>query len=529
MTNFLGRIIFIIFLSLSCHVDAKTYKDISITVPKNIECLQSLDPADTYSDVGLEFIANAYEQLVSYDVDNREKIFGVLATRWDISNDGKTYIFYIRPNVQFSTGNILTARDAEFSLQRAVIMGKRPAKILTQFGFTKENVGEKITAIDTYKLKIEFDYAPPKELFLRCLASSVASILDKQKLVDSCILGDLGYQWARTHSAGTGPYRFSYWRANEKLIMVRNIKYRGRKPDINKVVFKHLDSGSQQEELLMKKKIDLALKNSVSLKYRKNGSANLIRKTEILKSTLCYLGLNQNNVYLKDPKIREALKYLIDYEGIVNNIKDYSAIVHQSFIPRGYGCDVENKYTLNIKKARELLADSPYPEGFKISIHINDNNKNAMTVARTLRKNFSLVDIDLTIKKKCTFDLFNDYRKRSHDIILCGWGVDYHDIHNYALAFIKSSTDKKDSGFSLAWRNNWKDDSMVKLADKASVITNTQQRNKIYKKLQIMHQKHSPFIFIYQKQDVFLYKSNLSNITISPISESINYAKIKAL
>src|SRR3546814_1370734 len=65
---------------------------------------------------------------------------------WTISDDGKIFTFKMRPGITFASGNPMTAEDAVFSLQRAVILDKSPAFIITQFGFTADNVEEKIRA-----------------------------------------------------------------------------------------------------------------------------------------------------------------------------------------------------------------------------------------------------------------------------------------------------------------------------------------------------------------------------------------------
>src|ERR687889_1789162 len=104
----------------------------------------SLDPAEVFEFSASEIIGNTYERLVTYDIKDVSKISGQVAESWTVSPDGKTFTFKIRPNKKFASGNPVTAEDAVFSLQRAVLLDKSPAFIIGQFGLTKDNVKDKI-------------------------------------------------------------------------------------------------------------------------------------------------------------------------------------------------------------------------------------------------------------------------------------------------------------------------------------------------------------------------------------------------
>src|SRR3546814_16226538 len=107
----------------------------------------------------------------------------------------------MREGVVFPSGNPMTAEDAAFSLQRAVILDKSPAFILTQFGFTADNVRDKIKAVDDTTLVIETDQAYATTLVLYCLTSTVASIVDKKLVMEHEKEGALGYNWLKTNYA----------------------------------------------------------------------------------------------------------------------------------------------------------------------------------------------------------------------------------------------------------------------------------------------------------------------------------------
>jgi len=140
----------------------------------------SLYPAEIFEFTAAEYAGNTYDRLIGYDPEDVSNIFGVAAESWTISDDGKTFTFKMRDGIVFPSGNKLPAEDAAFSLQRAVILDKSPAFILTQFGFTADNVREKIRATDDATLVIETDKAYAPTFVLYCLTATISSIVDKE-------------------------------------------------------------------------------------------------------------------------------------------------------------------------------------------------------------------------------------------------------------------------------------------------------------------------------------------------------------
>ena len=123
------------------------------------------------------------------------KLVADLAKSWTVSADGKTYTFELKPGLKFASGNPLTAEDVAYSLQRAVLLDKTPAFILTQFGFTKDNVKDKIKAAGPLTLTIETDKAYAPRFVYNCLTANVAAIVDK-KLVHAAKEGNKTATWA---------------------------------------------------------------------------------------------------------------------------------------------------------------------------------------------------------------------------------------------------------------------------------------------------------------------------------------------
>ncbi|MBA3326036.1 MAG: ABC transporter substrate-binding protein, partial [Rhodobacteraceae bacterium] len=187
----------------------------TLVIADKIDDIVSLDPAESFEFSGNDALNNIYDTLIELDPANLGPLVPGLATAWEVGEDGMTYTFTLRDDASFHSGNPVTAEDAAWSLQRAVILNKTPSFILTQFGFTPENVTEKIQATGEHELTIVTDkpYAP--SFFFNCLTAVVASVVDKTEAMANEADGDFGYEWLKTNSAGSGPYRLRQYRPSD--------------------------------------------------------------------------------------------------------------------------------------------------------------------------------------------------------------------------------------------------------------------------------------------------------------------------
>ena len=112
-----------------------------LVIANRIDDIKTFDPAESFEFAGADVSRNVYEKLVNFDpLDLDAGYAPQLAASWEVSEDGKTITFTMAEGHVFASGNPVTAKDAEFSLRRAVLLNKTPSFILTQFGFTADNV-----------------------------------------------------------------------------------------------------------------------------------------------------------------------------------------------------------------------------------------------------------------------------------------------------------------------------------------------------------------------------------------------------
>lgn len=172
----------LVALLLTVPAHAAPPKD-TFVMAKDISDLITLDPAEVFELSGGEVIANIYDRLMMYEPEDLTTLVGGVAESWEVTDGGKSIIFSIRPGQTFHSGNPVTAEDVAFSLQRVVKLGKTPAFIVTQFGWTPENVDE-LVVVEGEKVKITIVEEFSPALVLNALSAGIASIVDMKTVME---------------------------------------------------------------------------------------------------------------------------------------------------------------------------------------------------------------------------------------------------------------------------------------------------------------------------------------------------------
>ncbi len=491
-----------------------------------IDDIISLDPAEVFEFTASEMLGNSYQPLIGYNVKNVSEIFGVVAESWTVSPDGKTISFKIRQGNKFASGNPVTAADAVFSLQRAVKLDKSPAFIITQFGITADNVDTAIKQTGDYSFDFTMDrpYAP--SLVLYALTATVAYVVDKELVMSHASGDDFGYDWLKTHYAGSGPFTIREWRANDVVVMERNPNYVGDPTPMARVIYRHIPEPATERLLLEKGDIDIARKLGPE-EFKALASNPDIAIDSGVKGSLYYLGLNQKNEYLAKPEVRQAMKYLVDYQTIADTIMNGAVTVHQAFLPAGFlGAINDNPFSLNVAKAKELLAQAGLPDGFTVTMDTR-NTADITGIAQAIQQTMAEAGIKLEIVPMDEKQALTRYRAREHDIYIGRWGPDYQDPHTNADTFA-SNPDNSDASASkpLAWRNAWDIPDMTKTTQAAMLEPDATKRAAMYETLQRESQETAPFVIMFQETERIARRSNVQGFVIGPSFQDNNYAHV---
>ncbi|HEV2509151.1 ABC transporter substrate-binding protein [Bosea sp. (in: a-proteobacteria)] len=510
---------------LASAAQAQTPKD-TIVMAKQIDDIISLDPAEAFEFSGVEVVTNLYDKLINVDLKNNNALIGDLAQSWTVSPDQLTYTFKLRPGVKFHSGNPLTAADVVYSFQRAVTLNKSPGFILTQFGLNKDTVLDKVKAVDdnTVTVTVSKPFAP--SFFLNCLTSGVASIVDSKLVKANEKDGDWGNGWLKLASAGSGAYKVRAYRPNEQYALDANEGWYKGAPKTKRIIVRHVAEAASQRLLVEKGDVDIARELSRDQLVAVSNNPNL-EFVQGEKGYIFYLGLNQKNQYLAKPEVREALKWLVDYEGIERNIVERRYKQHEAFLPSGFlGAISDKPYKFDLAKAKELLAKAGLPNGFSVTMDVRSINP-WTDIAQALQASWAQAGIKLEIIPGDGKQTLTKYRARTHDIYIGEWGPDYLDPHTNAETFAINENNGEDAkSKTLAWRNTWDIPEMTKVTQANVLENDTAKRAAVYGDLQREHQKVSPFVIMFQKIEVSTQRKNVSNWVIGPSSDTNFYAPI---
>lgn len=512
-------------LMLAVPAGAETPPD-TLVQAWSIDDIISLDPAEVFEFTASEILGNSYQTLVGYDVNDVTDIFGVLAESWEVSEDGKTITFTMREGLEFASGNPITAADAAFSLQRAVILDKSPAFILTQFGFTPENVAQMIRQTGDYTFEMEMDQAYAPTLVLYALTATVGMIVDKELVLSHEQAGDLGYGWLKTNYAGSGPFTIREWRANEVVVLDRNENFSGETPPLARVIYRHIPESSTQRLLLEQGDIDIARDVGPEEIAALQDNPDIVIESGV-KGSLYYLGLNQKNENLAKPEVREALKYLVDYEAIADTIMKDTVIVHQTFLPEGFlGVLEENPYSLDVEKAKALLAEAGLEDGFTVTMDTR-NTPDITGIAQAIQQTFGQAGITLEIIPGDGQQTLTKYRARNHDIYIGRWGPDYQDPHTNASTFAYNPDNSDDAPEKpLAWRNSWEIPELSEKTEAAKLERDPEARAQMYRDLQQTVLDEGPFVIMFQEIEVLARREDVKDFVIGPSFNDNSFAQV---
>lgn len=498
----------------------------TIVMGKGIDDIVSLDPAEVYEASGGEVVGNLYDRLIETDPLAPAGLRPGLALAWRVGADGRTYTFRLRADARFADGAPVTAADAAFSLARAVSLDKAPALVLRQLGLAKDDVAQRVRALDEQTLVIVTPRPVAPSLVFACLTAPVASVVDRRAALAHAEEGDLANLWLAAHAAGSGPYSLRIWRPAERYTLDANAGYWGGAPANRRVIVRHIKEAATQRLMLMRGDIDYARDLDKDQLDALAGIAD-IRVDRGVQTLITYLALNQRNPYLRRPEVIEAIKYLVDYDGMAQAVLGGARIVHQAFEPQGLPGAIDDRpFGYFPARAKALLARAGLGDGFDIAIDVR-NAWPSMDVAQALQASFAAAGLRLVLIPGDGKQVLTKYRARHHDIFLGEWGPDYPDPHSNAEAFIVNDDNSDDAPKKTpAWRNGWSDPEMSARVAAAMAEPDAARRAELYRALQRRHQRTAPFVFMYEVVELAAHKKSVDGFLIGPGPAGNRYAGI---
>jgi peptide/nickel transport system substrate-binding protein len=509
----------------SSRAAAATPKGI-VVMAKQIDDIVSFDPAESYEFSNNEVDGNVYRRLVAPSHADANKVVGDAAESWTVSPDGKIFTFKLKTNAFFPSGKALTAEDAAYSLQRVVKLNKTPGFIITQFGFTKDNVDSLIKATDAHTLHFELPTAQSTSFVLFCLSANVGSIVEKALVSANEASGDMGNAWLKTRSAGAGPYQMTSYAASDHVSIEAN-PHSGIPVDTKRVIIRHVADPSAQLLMLQKGDADI-VRNLTPDQLKTIGANKEFHTTSSPQSSQIYIALNQNVPELAKPQVRQAIKWAIDYESIAKNITPNSYVVSQSFLPAGLpGALTDKPFHKDIAKAKALMAEAGLAGGFSVTMDTPSTQPYA-DIAQAVQADLAAIGIKISLISGEAKQVITKTRARQHQMAMLYWGTDYFDPNSNAQAFCANPDDSDASKLKiLAWRSHYVDKELTDMVDVAAKELDSAKRVAMYQKMQRLSQDRAPFVMLLQAIAIAVEGKGVSGFTIGPLPDYTKYAEIK--
>jgi peptide/nickel transport system substrate-binding protein len=479
-----------------------------------------LDPVLNDANVDIWILTNIYDTLIIPTNDGKGLTPG-LATSWVMSPDGKTFTLRLRPGVKFSDGTPLSINDVVWSLQRAA----NPQAGI--WNFLLSSIADvSARGSDTVVLALKH----PDPSLPAALATFNASILPKAKFDTSPGTTDQDKATAfAEHPIGTGPFMLSDWSRGSSMTLKRNPHYwqkdeSGKQlPYLDAVQFQIIPDDATRilklragevdgaefipyarvKELQADQKIDMQLFPSTAVTY-------------ITANDRATLPDGSKNL-LNDVRVRQALNYAISKPAMIQIVTDGIGTPMRSYMARTTPlfADGGDLYPYNLEKAKSLLKEAGYADGFPLTIMTIAGSADSVGIASAAQQMWSQIGVRLKIEQMDNATLVAHYRKGDFQLRTGAWTNDINDPNEITSYFTyypniqnqHSGWDSRETDALFAQSQSEMDQAI---------------RAKEYAEIQANYVAAAPIIFLYESPyPVALRKGVVEGFWQTPLGNNI--------
>lgn len=479
-------LITLLMLTGSASIQAKTPDD-QLIVGMNMNNLLTLDPAAMTGNEVVGIVVNLYDGLVELNPQQLTEVRPALAERWSVSPDNRTLTFHLRDNVRFHSGNPLTSADAVWSMRRVLHLNLAQASVWKSYGFSRDNVDQMITAPDDRTLVITLPRPNDPQLVIYSLAALGSMVvLDSKTVQQHEVDGDWGNRWLTTHEAGSGPFRLDVWQAKDVLRMSRATDYWRGEAKMSRVVFRHLQESQTLRLMMEKGDLDIASNMAIpdvrALRHDPDLTIDAVRK-----GTIYYLAMSMKDPHFDNIKVREAVRYLIDYQGINKSLMTGYGELHQRPIQAGMPATLPDPgYRLDVPRARALLAEAGYPDGFDTTLRVLADQP-FLNIAIAVQSTLLQGGIRAKIITGTGNQIYGAMRDRQFSLLVGrgGSGVEPHPHSSLrALVYNPNNADSARLTNFQGWRTGFYDAQLNSMIDQALVERDKTRQQQAYYAIQ---------------------------------------------
>ncbi len=458
-------------------------------------------------------------------------VIPALAEKWDVSEDGKTYVFHLRKGVKFHSNKDFkptrdfNADDVVFSFNRQLDPNHPYHKVSGGsyeyfIGMDMQNIIDKVEKVDDYTVKISLKV--PNAPFLANLAMDFASIYSAQ-YADAMAKAKTPEK-LDSAPIGTGPFEFVSYQKDSAVRYKAFENYWQGKAKIDRLVFSITPDASVRYAKLQKGECHAApYPNPADIaKLKADSNITLLTKPGL---NVGYLNFNVQKAPFDNVKVRQALNYAVNKDAIIESVYQGAGQVAKNPIPPtmwSYNDEVKD-YAYDPEKAKALLKEAGFENGFETDLWAmpvsRPYNPNARRMAELVQADWEKVGV----KAKIVSYEWGEYLKRmragDHQTGMMGWTGDNGDPDNFLNTLLSCAAVESGSNYANFCHKEFND-----LVTKAAQVTDSAERTALYQQAQLVFKEQAPWITIAHSTTYFPVRKEVKGYVIDPFGLHNFYA-----
>lgn len=472
--------------------------------------LKTLDPGREFETTGGFVVHQMYDTLVTFKDGNLKKVVPNLARAWRVAKNHQYITFWLRKDVRFSDGTKLTSADVVFSLNRLKNIKGNGAFLMNGVNVVAPNPD--LVVVSSGK--------PDPDLLYK-LTSPSLSILNSRVVkaqggsdAPNAAQSDKAEPYLDSHSAGSGPYTLVTWTPGGDATLTANPNYWGPKPAFTKVVI-HNAPASVQRLDVQRGAAQLVLDLSAADTQGLEG----LQVVRAPTADIFWLFTNANPAISKttsNPKFQEAVRYGIDYKGLLQlagkGSQPLAGIVSSVF---GGSLPIKDAVTRDVPRAKQALAASGIKDP---TVHLyfpSDVQVDGMSfgdLAARVQQNLKDVGISVVLEPQSVQTALVGYRAGTEEMGLWETGASVPEANNQ-LVWLPGM-----DGNYMAHRTGWDTataPAITTLGKDAAVQLNAEKRAALWQRIQLLMQSQGPVMPLFQPAKVLVAAKTLKGVVYS--------------